>query len=193
MTPQSQPGDTPIDPSEIEELIPDSITTQTELNEFEQANILEAEKWLLTTRREDPLSSAFLKELHRRMFDKTWKWAGTYRKTDKTIGVHWPQISRELETLCREVKYQVQAESYPPDELAVRFHHKLVLIHCFPNGNGRHSRLAADRLVESLGHPAFSWGSADLRQAGGRRGKYLECLRAADKQDYHALIEFARS
>jgi Fic-DOC domain mobile mystery protein B len=193
MIPQELPGNTPIDPAEIEDLIPSSISTQAELNEFEQASILEAEKWLLAAKPGNILSSAFLKELHRRMFNQTWKWAGHYRKTEKNIGTSWPKISLELETLCREAKYWVQEQSYGSDELAIRFHHKLVLIHCFPNGNGRHARLAADCLVESLGMKAFTWGACGLRRAGAGREKYLECLKAADKNELQPLIEFARS
>jgi Fic-DOC domain mobile mystery protein B len=193
MIPHYPPGATPLDPAEIDDLLPSSISTQAELNEFEQANILEAQKWLLSRRKRDIVSPAFLKELHRRMFDKTWRWAGSYRKSEKNIGISWPLISSQLDKLCDDVKYWIQEKSFPEDEIAVRFHHQLVSIHCFPNGNGRHSRLAADCLVESLGHKRFSWGSGDLYQAGDRRRKYIESLKAADQHDIAPLLSFARS
>lgn len=193
MIPDYPPGATPLDPAEIEGLIPSSISTQAELNEFEQANILEAQKWLLSARKKELLSSAFLKELHRKMFDQTWRWAGTYRKTEKNIGCPWPHISRQLEELCHEAKYWVREKSFSPDAIAIRFHHRLVSIHCFSNGNGRHSRLAADCLIERLGENKFSWGSGDLYQPGEQRKKYIEALQAADHHDLGPLLEFARS
>ncbi len=187
------PGATPLDPAEIEDLLPASISTQAELNEFEQANILEAQKWLLFGNKQDILSSAFLKELHKRMFNHTWRWAGAFRKTEKNIGSKSGLISFQLEKLCGDAKYRVREKSFSADEIAVRFHHQLVFIHCFPNGNGRHSRLAADCLIESLGGKKFSWGSGDLYQAGERRKKYIESLQAADHHDISSLLKFARS
>jgi Fic-DOC domain mobile mystery protein B len=193
MIPDYPPGATPLDSAEMEGLIPSSIATQAELNEFEQANILEAQKWFLSARKKDLLSSAFLKELHRKMFGYTWRWAGMYRKTEKNIGCSWPHISRHLEALCDEAKYWVREKSFSPDEIAIRFHHRLVSIHCFSNGNGRHSRLAADCLVKSLGKSKFSWGSGDLYQPGEQRKKYIEALQKADQGDVEPLLRFARS
>lgn len=127
------------------------------------------------------------------MFRRVWKWAGEYRKIDRNIGVHWPKISLETEALCREVQYWCQEQTFPPDELCLRFHHKLVWIHCYPNGNGRHSRLATDLLSIELGGTRFSWGSANLDAEGDVRSRYIEALRQADNHDYKALLAFARS
>ena len=83
---------------------------------------------------------------------------------------------------------------WPADELAVRFHHRLVAIHPFPNGNGRHARLAADLLLELLGEPVFSWGSQNLNEDGASRAAYLDALQWADRElDYEPLLLFARS
>jgi Fic-DOC domain mobile mystery protein B len=188
------PGATPLTPDEEDGLIPQHITLRAELNEFEQANIVEAETWL-QNRRSIPTvrDSAFLNELHRRMFGQVWKWAGEYRKTDRNLGVPWPKISYETEALCREVAYWCKDRVYPPDELALRFHHKLVWIHCYPNGNGRHSRLAADLLITELGGTRFAWGSANLDAPGDVRRRYIDSLHSADDSDFEPLLSFARS
>ena len=187
-------GATHLTPAEEEGLIPSHVTMRSELNSLEQANILQAESWLLTRRRKpDPLDPAFLRELHRRMFGGVWKWAGIYRKSDRNIGIHWPKISIELETLCRDAAFWKSESVYPPDELAVRFHHRLVWIHCYPNGNGRHARLASDLLVMSLGGRRFSWGGSSLEAPTDVRRTYIDALRKADGGDPGDLLKFARS
>jgi Fic-DOC domain mobile mystery protein B len=138
-----------------------------------------------------------IKTLHRRMFGDVWKWAGAYRRHNTNMGTHWPYISAQVRELLDDVVAQTaDAENlpWPPDELAVRFHHRLVVIHPFANGNGRHSRLAADLLVSVLGEPVFTWGLEDLSSPGKVRRTYLEALRTADNEnDYRTLLEFARS
>lgn len=194
MNGQYPPGATPLTPAEEEGLIQSHITTRSELNELEQANILEAETWLLgRRRRKTVLDTAFLKALHRRMFGQVWKWAGAYRKANRNIGVPWPMVSFEIEKLCGEVKYWQQDEVFPPDEIAIRFHHKLVWIHCYPNGNGRHARLAADLLAMELGSERFSWGASSLDLAGETRRRYIEALKQADESDIRELLAFART
>jgi len=187
------PGATPLDPDEAAGLIPRHITTQGELNEWEQANILEGVQWALKQKKRDLLDEVFVRELHRRMLSKTWKWAGTYRQTDKNIGADWRQIPVQLRNLLDDAKTQIEFKSFPADALALRFHHRLVWIHPFANGNGRHARLMADLLIQRLGHPAFSWGRESLVTASTNRQSYLAALRAADNRDYQPLFEFARS
>jgi Fic-DOC domain mobile mystery protein B len=187
------PGATPLDPDEVASLIPRHIATQGELNEWEQANILEGLQWARRRGKRDLLNEAFLRELHRRMFGKTWKWAGSFRQTGKNIGVDWPQIPIQLRQLLDDVKAQIEYGSYPPDEIALRFHHRLVWIHVFPNGNGRHARLAADLLIQALGEPAFTWGGRSLIEASENRKRYLSALRAADGLDYKPLLALARN
>jgi Fic-DOC domain mobile mystery protein B len=188
-------GNTPLTPEEQDDLIPD-LTTREELNEWERQNILEAAAWALDPRnlnRQDPLTEAYLRELHLRMFDQTWKWAGTYRTTEKNIGIPYYQIREALPALLGDTRYWVEHRTFEPDELAVRLHHRLVWIHPFANGNGRHARLMADVVLQRLGRPVFTWGSADIVQTGDFRRSYIDALRAADKNDFEPLIAFARA
>lgn len=186
------PGATPLDADELASLIPGHITTQAELNEWEQLNFAQGESWAQKQRKEI-LNEAFLRQLHKQMFGETWKWAGEFRKSDKNIGVDWLTIGVELKKLLDDANYQIEYASYPPDEIAVRFHHRLVAIHPFPNGNGRHARLMADLLAERLGQPRFTWGSRSLIDAGETRQDYIAALQAADARDIAPLLAFARS
>ena len=127
------------------------------------------------------------------MFNQTWKWAGQYRNTEKNIGVPFHEIREQLGGLVGDVRYWIENQTYSADEIAIRFHHRLVQIHSFPNGNGRHARLLADLLVMKLGQRSFTWGARDLVKAGEARTKYLEAIRAADGGDIKLLFTFARS
>jgi Fic-DOC domain mobile mystery protein B len=127
------------------------------------------------------------------MFGRVWKWAGAFRTTDKNIGVPYYRIATGLRRLLEDCRYHVEHDTYPPDELAARFHHRLVSIHPYPNGNGRHARLAADLLLESLDHEAFTWGSASSTDSQATRRRYVEALKAADDHDYRQLFAFVRS
>ena len=183
-------GATPLTPDETEGLIPRHISRQAQLNEWEQANILHGMRWAFRQRKLEILSEDFLRELHRKMFGETWEWAGTFRQSDKNIGVDWRYIPVRLRTLLDDVRTQMEFESYPANEIAVRFHHRLVQIHLFPNGNGRHARLAADFLNRKLAGPPLSWASNDLTAADENRRRYIAALRAADAHDYRELLEF---
>lgn len=185
-------GATPLDADELASLIPGHITTQSDLNEWEQLNIEHGEDWARKQRKEI-LNESFLRELHRQMFGETWRWAGEFRTSDKNIGVDWLKISVELRKLLDDVRYQIEHASYTPDEIAVRFHHRLVAIHPFPNGNGRHARLMGDLLAERLRQPRFTWGSRSLVDPGETRQRYISALQAADVRDYAPLLAFARS
>lgn len=188
-------GATPIDADEAEGLIP-NLTTQKELNAWEQTNIADAalEHYGKKYTFAKILDYIFLKQLHKNMFSKTWKWAGEYRKTEKNFVSSAPEkIAIDLNKLIGDVLYWISNQTYLPDEICSRFHHRLVAIHLFPNGNGRHARFAADLLSESFGNEPFSWGSSDLYIAGEARTKYLESLREADNNNYEPLIKFVRS
>ncbi len=179
---------------EIQGLIPTHITTRAELDRLEQENINDAMLWLRSTRSSDILSESFLKRLHKKMFCNVWRWAGTFRRSDKNIGVAWHQAPIELKKLCDDVRYWMENKTFSEDEIAARFHHRLVSIHLFANGNGRHARLVTDLLlVTLLDRPEFTWGSIDLIKAGQDRRKYIDSLHAADKGDYTLLLKFARS
>ena len=188
-------GKTPLSAEEQGDLIP-NLATREELNEWERQNILEAHVWALDARnigRRDPLAEAYVRELHRRMFDQTWKWAGLYRSTEKNIGIPFYQIRDALAALLGDARYWLEHRTYAPDEIAVRFHHGLVFIHPFANGNGRHARLMADVLAYRQGRPVFTWGGAELVRAGDFRRRYIEALQAADRNEMKPLMEFARS
>ena len=189
-----QPDDaTPLSPEDKQGLIPSYISTRAELNREEQRNILEAVMWA-SERQRDILSVEAIQNLHKRMYGKVWEWAGEFSQVhDRPIGVQPFMVGPDLRQLIDDVKYWVEHESYSPDEIAVRFHHRLVLIHPFPNGNGRMSRQAADMLIQSLGGEKFSWGRGDLRSVNETRRAYIEALRQADRHDLEMLIAFARS
>lgn len=186
-------GATPLDKNEIEGLIPTHITTRQELDRWEQENINEALAWVDAQKPKEILNESFMRQLHKRMFGHVWKWAGTFRRSDKNIGVSWYMIPSELKNLCDDVRYWIDHETFSADEMAARFHHRLVKIHLFPNGNGRHARLMADLLLHHVGRPPFSWGSANLAATGDDRKRYIESLVAADQGDYAPLLDFVRS
>lgn len=183
---------TPLSPEERKGLIPSYITLRGELNEAEQANILEAEEWAFSRRR-NVLDEKFLNTLHKRMYGNVWRWAGQYRTSQKNIGVEYYRVPTDLRAFLDGCRYWVEHNTYPPDDIAARFHHRLVWIHCYPNGNGRHARTAADLLLVSLGRDRFSWGSANLIDARATRAAYVAALRAADNHDYGPLLTFVRS
>ena len=187
-------GATPLDPNEIKGLIPTHITTRGELDRWEKDNINEALAWLESYKPKDILNEVFIKRLHKRMFGNVWKWAGTFRRSDKNIGVSWRMIPNDLKNLCDDVQYMIKDETMSEDEIAVRFHHRLVKIHLFPNGNGRHARLMADVLLENIfNRPSFTWGSSNFNNSGDDRRRYIESLKAADNGDYEPLLGFVRS
>ncbi|MFC4924503.1 MULTISPECIES: mobile mystery protein B [Delftia] len=188
-----QDGQSPLDPDEKAGLIPQHLATKGDLNEWEQENLLIAVRWLKRVR-PNVLSEGFCRTLHSKMFSLTWSWAGTFRKSDKNIGCDWTQVGVQLAQLFGNTQWWVENATFPPDEIAARFHRDLVWIHPFPIGNGRHSRMMADALLRSLGQPAFSWGSgSNLVAANDVRARYLAALRAADQGNYQLLLAFARS
>jgi Fic-DOC domain mobile mystery protein B len=187
-------GATPIDEDEAADLIPTHISTIRELNEWEQTNILRAEEWLSAGHRRQIVADAFVRELHNRMFDQTWRWAGSYRQSDKNLGVHWRGIAVAVRERTADAAHWMKTGAFDLDEIAVRLHHTVVAVHPFPNGNGRLCRLLADTLVRAEGRGRFSWGGgANLQSAGAARAAYLAALRAADGGDYSLLLAFARS
>jgi Fic-DOC domain mobile mystery protein B len=193
-------GATPLDEDDRRGLLRTDIAFRHELNRAEAENIASANLWIFGSRRRQAswlLEQRRLQELHRQMYGEVWGWAGEYRKRETNIGVVPFQITSDLENLLLDVRTQTAGPNgpWPSDEIAVRFHHRLVSIHPFPNGNGRHARLAADALVVALGRPRFTWGSAgDLTDSGSVRRDYLTALRVADRaSDYRLLLEFARS
>ncbi len=184
---------TPLEPEERDGLLQTWITYRSELNEAEQANIAAGAAWAYRQRRWDILTDAFINQLHAKMFGDVWAWAGDYRPTERNIGIDPARIPVELRMALDDVGYWIENKTYPPDEIAVRLHHRLVAVHPFPNGNGRTARLMADLLVERLGQEPFTWGSVSLTDVSETRTRYIAALKAADNHDIGPLLEFARS
>jgi Fic-DOC domain mobile mystery protein B len=180
-------GATPFDPDEAEDLLPSHIRTRGELNVWEQENILVAAAWVQRTRAE-ALDESTMRELHRRMFSETWGWAGRFRTSDKTIGIHWTQIPVAVRNLVEDGRLWIRKEVFPPDEAAIRLHHRLTQIHPFPNGNGRHARLWCDMLLHQIGRPAINWGGSNLDSPGAQRKAYIQALWSADEGNLQPLL-----
>jgi Fic-DOC domain mobile mystery protein B len=189
-------GQTPLDEEEKEGLLIPTIATRDELDEFEQQNIEQALQWTLgrSFKPDTVFTEEFVRMVHKRMFADVWAWAGEFRKTNKNLGIDKWQIPTELRYLLDDLRYWHENNTYPPDEIALRFKHRIVSIHCFANGNGRHSRLMADIIIEKIYKlPVFTWGAANLAGEGDARAAYLRAVKAADKGDYSQLLAFARS
>ncbi len=192
----AEPSDaTPLSPAERQGLLQSWITHRRDLNEAEQENILKGAAWARRRRRASAgalLNADHARTLHKRMFGDVWGWAGAFSQAERNIGVEPHPIPEEVEVMFADVRYWVRHGTYPRDEIAVRLHHRLVAIHPFPNGNGRHARLMADILVELLGGEPFTWGGGNLVDDGKLRAAYMSALRAADGRDIEALVAFAR-
>jgi len=189
-------GQTPLDEDEKEGLLIPVITTKGELDEFEQLNIQKAIEWSL--KRKWPagkiFTEAFIKQLHYRMYGEVWAWAGEFRLTNKNLGVDCYKIGVELKHLLDDVQYWIKYETYSPDEITIRFKHRIVSIHCFPNGNGRHSRLIADIISDHIfKNDVYTWGNSRLVKADELRKAYISALQKADRGEINDLIEFAKS
>lgn len=189
-------GQTPLNEEEKEGLLIGTITTQQELNEFEQFNIEKAMVWVLESKlkKDRILTEKFVKDLHRRMYNDVWKWAGEFRRSNKNIGIDWTQTGLQLKYLLDDTNYWIDNETYSPEEIAIRFKHRIVSIHCFPNGNGRHSRLMADIIIEKIfGIPVFKWNRSNMVNADDTRKKYIKSLKKADNGEIKPLIDFAKN
>jgi Fic-DOC domain mobile mystery protein B len=189
-------GDTPLDEDEMAGLKIPSISTVGELDEFEQKNIEDALLWVKKKKpaKDEILTEDFIKQLHKKMYGDVWKWAGQFRKSNKNIGVDKHQIGIELKKLLDDCKYWIDNNVYTADEIAIRFKHKIVWIHCFPNGNGRHSRLMADIIAEYIfDRPPFSWKGGNLSKANDEKAIYIKALKKADGQVIDDLVAFARA
>jgi len=188
-------GQTPLDEEEKNGLKLKSITTQGELDQFEQLNIEKAIEWIISThlKPERIVSEKFVKQLHKKMYGDVWQWAGNFRETNKNIGIHWTQIDITLRTLLDDTRYWIEHMTFLPEEISIRFKHRLVAIHCFPNGNERHSRVMADTIMESIFNKApFSWNKSNMVKADETRKQYIEALKKADNGHINPLVEFAK-
>ncbi len=190
---EADDNSTPLTAEEKDGLKLKWITLRSELNEAEARNIAQAQVWLISNKNKDIFSDTFLRELHKKMFGDVWKWAGTYRNSERNIGVAPYQIPIKLMQLFDDVKFWIENKTYSNREIAVRLHHKLVQIHPFPNGNGRVSRLMADLVLEKLEGTKLYWGNTNLVNVSEIRSSYIAALRKADAGDYTDLLEFTKS
>ena len=189
-------GQTPLDEDEKKGLKIKTITTHGELDEFEQLNIEKAVEWTIhaNLKANKILTEKFVKDLHKRMYGDVWKWAGEFRRSEKNIGISWPLIGIELKNLLDDTKYWIANKTYPPEEIAIRFKHRLVSIHCFPNGNGRHSRMMADIIIESIfDKEVFTWHRSNMVKTDKTRKEYINALKEADNGNIEPLFEFAKN
>ena len=189
-------GQTPLNEDEKDGILIPAIANRSELDEFEQQNIEEAIMWVLTRplKAETIFKEDFILKLHKRMYGNVWAWAGKFRRTNKNLGIDRFKIPMALKTLLEDAKYWVENSTYTPDEIAIRFKHRLVSIHCFANGNGRHSRLMADLIVDKIfKKPMFSWGADNLAKPNDSRTNYIKAVKEADNNNYEPLLTFARS
>jgi len=186
---ETDDNSTPLTEEEKQQLKAKWITTRAELNDLETKCIAQAEIWLLKNKN-DILNENFIKTLHKKMFGDVWKWAGVFRTSERNIGVAPYEIQPKLRMLLNDVKYWIENKTYSQKEIAVRFHHKLVQIHPFPNGNGRVSRLMADLLMRKFGNKKLNWGSNNLTEISAIRKQYIEALKFADNGDYSKLLHF---
>jgi Fic-DOC domain mobile mystery protein B len=189
-------GQTPLDEDEKEGLLIPTVATREELDEFEQHNIEEAMQWIFSKsiKADAILTEKFICNLHKRMYGDVWAWAGKFRKTDKNLGIDKWLIPTSLKSLCDDAAFWIQNKTFTADETALRFKHRIVSIHCFPNGNGRHSRLMADVIISKVYKmPLFSWGTDNLIYEGEARSNYLKAVKKADNGEFEHLLKFARS
>lgn len=188
---ESELGQTPMNVEQLIGLKIPMIHTHAQINALEQANINEALRWLMHKRTLPSLmTKEFVCHLHKLMFGRVWRWAGTFRKVETNIGVTWYLIPAELNVLLADLHYWIQYKTYSAVEIAVRFKFRLVSIHCFPNGNGRHARLMADLLMQyTFGLARFSWGA---HSTGDVRKIYMSAIQQAEAGDFEPLIYFAQ-
>jgi Fic-DOC domain mobile mystery protein B len=189
-------GQTPLNDEEKDGLRIRSITTRIELDEFEQLNIEKAIEWSFHKKfnKEQTLNATFVKKLHKQIFSDVWTWAGEFRKSNKNIGVDWHIISVQLKQLLDDCQFWIEHKSYNDEEIAIRFKHRLVNIHCFSNGNGRHSRLIADLIMKNIfNKPEFTWSKSHLVKQSDARKNYIDAIRTADGDNIVPLLKFAKS
>lgn len=189
-------GQTPLDEEEMEGLLIETISTRAELDEFEQHNIEKAIEWTLRRKfkAEKIFSEEFILALHKQMFSDVWKWAGEFRRSNKNMGCDWKQVGMQLKQLNDDAKYWLKNNTYSEVEMAIRYKHRIVSIHCFSNGNGRHSRLMADIIISHIfGKNVFTWGGANLNKKSDARTNYLRSVKKADQGEMKSLIAFSKT
>ena len=194
LTDSDDDANTPLSDSDLEGLIPSWVASRADLNEVEAANVALGYDWLFGQQLSisDITDIEFVRELHRQMFKDVWEWAGRFRTRDLNIGISWFDITEATRQLVDNFAIRLGAPD-DADTECIDFHHQLVRIHPFINGNGRHGRAMADAAAVALGRPPFTWGGRSIVAADATRAAYIAALRSADQGDLVPLNEFART
>ncbi len=183
-------GNTPIDEDEALGLKLTWVRSRGDLNEAEAANILDARRAIRSPTLGEVLDDLWLRQLHFRMFGDVWTWAGTYRLSYRNIGIDWTEVPAAVRNLVQDAQAWIGDDEQHTS--VARFHHRLVAIHPFPNGNGRHARAAADYLSNALKIALPTWGALTYNDTANLRAAYLAALRTADRatNDLEPLVGF---
>jgi Fic-DOC domain mobile mystery protein B len=166
----------------------------SDLNRAEAENIFLAQKRYLHCAVNSPetwFNPGVLKKIHWAMFHKVWEWAGSFRTVHTNIGLKPHLIPTQLALFCAEIRsWSQSACDLTILERAARIHHRLVAIHPFENGNGRFSRLIADRYLKAYHYSYPIWPS--FENDGDIRSYYIQSLKCADQGEYEVLIELMK-
>ncbi|RLA29618.1 MAG: mobile mystery protein B [Gammaproteobacteria bacterium] len=168
-----------------------------DINQAELVGIVEATDWAKKTRL-SPNEVKFWQRLHAQMFGQVWSWAGEWRQHEPNIGVPPQDIQPDMKNLQDDLAFWLSEKcDMAALELIARFHHRLVYIHPFSNGNGRWGRLITDVLAARvLGMTPLTWarGGHGLRDIeSDERKKYIATIKAADKGEFGPLMEYLKS
>jgi Fic-DOC domain mobile mystery protein B len=186
-------GATPLD--DISGLLRRDITTRGQLDEAETLNILGAVDWIERGRLRDVFTVDFYERLHSRMYDDVWEWAGDLRSVTgarPNIGVPPEMVPIELGRVAMEFNWEWQnSDQTNLLPFIAKYHHALVWVHPFNNGNGRWSRLACDVVMKRLAKkPLITWATDTLNVDSGERSQYINALKMADDFDLAPLVEY---
>ena len=186
---------TPID--DLSGLLQD-ITTRQELNDAEALNIVNATDWIDNGRIDDPFTATFYRTLHTKMYDEVWAWAGELRSQTGEVthpGSRPEDVGRDIARVAMDFHREWEALNDHDHllPLIARYHHQLVLVHPFNNGNGRWSRLAADAVLQRLANqPPLTWATDTLVVDSAERKAYIAALKKADNGDIAPLFDYLR-
>lgn len=190
-------GATPLSPDDMLGLKHKHVDTREQLNELEAANILQGQIWASTLKKptlDSIFDRAFVTNLHKALFGDVWEWAGIFRQRQLNIGIDPKNIPVDLHNFLEDAKCWVEFKHYDNLELSARIQHRLVQIHPFVNGNGRHSRIFTDIVrVYLLGEKPMKWAYAKLEDLTEERSSYITGLRKADEGDFSVFIKYLQS
>jgi Fic-DOC domain mobile mystery protein B len=172
-----------------------TIQNMGELDEHEEANIAKGLSWL-ARQKSDPKTYDFWIKLHKKLFEDVWTWAGKIRQHElQNPDFLLPQdIWTGLKHLQEDLKAWIELNSYPPKEIAARFHVGIETVHPFVNGNGRFGRILTDQICKFQSFDVPTWGKSLASQPKERRKAYIDSLTyARRKRDFTQIISMMYS